>query len=427
MNRLPVADWAAVAGSVDWDNVKNKPGQFPAEPVDLSQVTWNGVSANRYPVWNGTRFVPTALPSSGGSTSPTFTEINIPGEAYRKRPSGNPSGQLQNVWDRYEANVRLFGAAGNGGTNDTQSVNAAIDAVNANGGSLYFPSGIYNLDATQLNYIKANAQIRGDGIGVTIIDFQGTGGFSVSNAAGGFTIKGASIHNSTTPINAKCTEFYASESAFEGSHRGFELSGVLKGYASDCLFASLGTATGIYGNFSGMEFSDLRFLDDGDWQDGINLGSGVENIFGNIYVGNAARSAIALGTATYGNRVSNISFKNIAGASPILNLGTNNYVSDQYGLGGNANTNYDSRKNLIAVFNWNAPPIPVGTGYYDDFNIPGTSFGDQVIWGAPVLFGPAMRVQSQVVASDTVRLSVINLGTATVDIDSGNWKIRVAN
>jgi hypothetical protein len=331
------------------------------------------------------------------------------------------------VWDRYEANVGLFGATGNGATNDTESINAAIYAVSTSGGSLYFPAGNYNVDASTLSPITASVQIRGDGIGVSIIDFHGTGGFSVSNASGGFTVKGISIQNSTTPIDADCAEFYACESSFEGSHRGFELSGVTKGFATDCLFASLGTATGIYGDFSGMEFSDLRFLDDGDWQDGINLGSGVENIFGNIYVGNATRSAIVLGTSTYGNRVSNISFKNIAGASPILNLGTNNYVSDQYGLGGNANTNYDARKNLIAVFNWNAPPIPVGTGYYDDFNVPGTSFGDQVIWGSPVLFGPAVRVQSQVVASDTVRISVVNLGTATVDIDSGNWKLRVQN
>lgn len=404
-----------------------KPTVFPSGPVDLSQVTWNGVSDNRYPVWNGTRFVPTALPSSGSSDGTAFTEITVPGVAYRKRPSGQPDAALQNVWDRYEANVRLFGATGNGGTNDTQAVNVAIDAVNVSGGSLYLPAGTYILDASSLNYITATAQIRGDGIGVTIIDFQDTGGFSVSNASGGFTAKGISVHNSTTPIDAECAEFYASESAFEGSHRGLELTGVLKGYASDCLFVSLGTSTGIYGDFSGMEFSDLRFLDDGDWQDGINLGSGVENIFGNIYVGNAVRAAIALGTATYGNRVSNISFKNIAGAQPILNLGTNNYVSDQYGLGGNANTDYDDRKNIISVFSWNAPPIPVGTGYYDDFNVPGTSFGDQTIWGAPVLFDPAVRVQSQVVASDTVRLSVINLGTATVDIDSGNWKIRVAN
>jgi hypothetical protein len=403
-----------------------KPAVFPTGPVDLSQVTWNGVSANRYPVWNGTRFVPTALPSSGSSGA-TFTEVAVPGAAYRKRPSGQPNAALQSVWDRYEANVRLFGAAGNGGTNDTQATNQAIDAVNVNGGSIYFPAGTYALDASALNYLTANIQIRGDGIGVTIIDFQGSGGFSVSNASGGFTIKGVSIHNSTTAIDADCAEFYACESAFEGSHRGLDITGVAKGFASDCLFASLGTATGIYGDFSGMEFSDLRFLDDGDWQDGVNLGTGLENIFGNIYVGNAVRAAIALGTATYGNRVSNVSFKNIAGAQPILNLGTNNYVSDQYGLGGNANTDYDARKNLISVFNWNAPPIPIGTGYYDDFNVPGTSFGDQAIWGAPVLFDPAVRVQSQVVASDTVRLSVINLGTATVDIDSGAWRIRVLN
>ena len=423
MNRVPVADWAATA---PWDGIQGKPSVFPSGPVDLSQVTWNGVSANRYPVWNGTRFVPTALPSSSSSAA-VFTEVKVPGVAYRKRPSGQPSGQLQNVWDRYESNVRLFGAAGDGGTNDTQATNAAIDVVNSGGGSLYFPAGTYRLNAALLNYLTANVKIRGDGIGVTVIDFQNTGGFSASNESGCIGITGVSIINSTTALDVSCAELYVSESAFEASHRCMDISGVVKGYATSCLFVSLGTATGIYGDFSGMEISDHRFIDEGVWQDGINLGSGVDNIFSNIYVGNANESALSLGTATYGNRVSNISFKNILGAEPILNLGTNNYVSDQFGLGGNANTDYDQRKNLISVFNWDAPSIPIGTGYYDDFNVPGASFGDQTVWGSPVLFPPSVRVQSQVVASDTVRISVVNMGTATVDIDSGDWRLRVFN
>lgn len=391
----------------------------------MSQVTWNGVSKNRYPVWNGTRFVPTALPSSSSSD---FQVVNVPGAAYRKRPSGQPSGQFQNVWDRFEANVKLWGATGNGGVDDTGAVNAAISAVNAEGsGSLYFPAGRYSVDGSQLNQISVSTRIKGDGIGVSTIVFQNTNGVVAYVPDGSVSLEGVSIEGATIAVDAEAAGFYLLECAIEASHRGMVLDGVHHGFIADTLFTSSGTAVGIIGGFSGVTTDSLRFTDEGAWMDAIRLNSGTSNILANIYVGNAGTSAIFLGTATYGNRVHDISFKNILGNQPIVNLGTNNYISDQFGLGGNTNTLYDARKNLFAQFAWNPPPIPVGTGYYDDFNMPGTSFGDQVIPGFPVLVDPAVRIQAQMVASDTVRISAINLGTATVDISSGDWSLRVLN
>lgn len=421
-NRVPVADWAA---TTTWDGIQGKPDVFPSAPVDLSQVTWNGVSKNRYPVWNGVRFVPTALPSSSSSE---FQTINVPGSAYRKRPLGQPSGQLQNVWDRFEANVKLWGATGNGGTNDTQAVNQAIAAVNAAGsGSLYFPAGRYVLNGDDLNQLTVTARIRGDGIGISSLLFQGGIGVVASVPDGSLSLQGISIENATVAIDAESLAFYLMECAIEASHRGIVLEGMDRGVVSDSIFTSTGTAIGIIGEFSGLSTDSLRFTDSGEWQDGIRLSAGTANIFSNVYVGNAMDAAIYLGTATSGNRVHDISFKNIAGSEPIVNLGTNNYVSDQFGLGDNANALYDSRKNLIAKFAWNPPPIPVGTGYYDDFNMPGTSFGDQVTPGFPVLIDPAVRIQAQMVASDTVRISALNLGTATIDISSGDWSLRAIN
>jgi len=63
-------------------------------------------------------------------------------------------------------NVREYGARGDGATNDTAAVQSAINA--GNGGTVYFPSGIYVLDSVEL---AAGARIRllGAGQGITIL------------------------------------------------------------------------------------------------------------------------------------------------------------------------------------------------------------------------------------------------------------------
>lgn len=44
-------------------------------------------------------------------------------------------------------NVRDFGAVGDGATDDTEAIQAAIDAAEAaGGGTVYFPAGDYLLD-----------------------------------------------------------------------------------------------------------------------------------------------------------------------------------------------------------------------------------------------------------------------------------------
>ncbi len=424
MNRLPVADWAATA---PWSGITGKPEVFPTAPVDLSQVKWAGVAANRYPVWNGTRFVPTAIPSS--SSSSNITVVDEPSIAVRRRPPGQPNAQFQNVWARYEANVKLFGAAGDGSTPDADAVNAAITAVNSEGGGcLYFPPGNYQL-WSGLQQITVPCLIRGDGIGVSVLSMGGNIGpyFNGSGTDTWFGATGIAVEETINGFAVEGGRIAIFGCAVECSGVGVFFSGTQGGWVDSSLFLSMGTATAIYGNPSNVEFSDLRFLGDEQWRWCADLPMGTANSFYDCYAANVLNSVISLGTATFGNRVANLMFRDVLGANPVLDAGSNNYVNELFGLSGNTNTNFNNRKELLSVFSWNVPPIPVGTGYYDDFNVPGASFGDQVVYGVPVLFGPASRVQAQVVASDTVRISVVNLGTATVDIDSGNWKLRVLN
>jgi len=71
--------------------------------------------------------------------------------------------------------VKDFGAVGDGVTNDTVAIQAAITASN----SVYFPQGLYILNAAITGGNK-NLNLIGDGIGVTILRWSDTGGFNLS-------------------------------------------------------------------------------------------------------------------------------------------------------------------------------------------------------------------------------------------------------
>lgn len=61
-------------------------------------------------------------------------------------------------------NVRSYGATGNGVTDDTTAIQAAIDAAAANGGTVYVPGGIYIISRLNLTGLVKAVIIRGDGI-----------------------------------------------------------------------------------------------------------------------------------------------------------------------------------------------------------------------------------------------------------------------
>lgn len=68
---------------------------------------------------------------------------------------------------RQTVSVKDFGAVGDGTTNDTTAIQAAINAMNSiGGGQVYFPSGTYKTGALTM---YANIAIQGAGIGQTII------------------------------------------------------------------------------------------------------------------------------------------------------------------------------------------------------------------------------------------------------------------
>lgn len=131
-------------------------------------------------------------------------------------------------------NVQYHGAKGDGVTDDTTAINAAIGLANASGGTVYFPIGTYVISGTGLTPIKTGVVIRGASKGSTTIKpaagfnadvistpipaTAGTAGF-VQNFVGveSLTIDGSNMTGTTA-----------------GQGNGIHFYGVRYSYIKDC-------------------------------------------------------------------------------------------------------------------------------------------------------------------------------------------------
>lgn len=78
----------------------------------------------------------------------------------------------------FVVNVRDFGAKGDGSTDDSTSIQAALTALGDNGGCLYFPAGTYRYKQT-LCVEKSNITIASDSKGQTLLYFDSQNGEAV--------------------------------------------------------------------------------------------------------------------------------------------------------------------------------------------------------------------------------------------------------
>src|SRR5665811_1372036 len=68
----------------------------------------------------------------------------------------------------YVFDVKDYGAVGDGVTDDSAAIQAAIDGAAAGGGTVFFPKGIYRCDTT-LNANHSNIVYRGVGRGASLL------------------------------------------------------------------------------------------------------------------------------------------------------------------------------------------------------------------------------------------------------------------
>lgn len=404
--RIPVADWAAqvpaegVIGLLEY--IERVIGQVR---IDLSQINRSGASNGQVVTWvSSLNQYAARTPSGTGSSGTTIKSGDSPAVAVRKRPNGQPYEQYEDIWFRWQYNVRLYGAMGNGLNDDSAAVSQALSALTVNGGgNLYFPEGYY-MGMQNVAAVTVPCSISGDGIGQSVLHFGTTGGlsFSAGTSAMAFEVRDVSIEAAENGIEADGGTLYVDGVAINAFDNGMLLTDCSGGYVEHAILG---------GNMAG----------------GIVLGgTSSQNSLSDIFISDVSGPAITCGTGTFDNRVDNIAFTGIGGSQAVDNQGSNNYVNELYGLGGNADTRYDARKELVASVAWQPCTMQPGGASAQDVLVPGATVGDQVIVGPPYnmdwcLFSGYVRAQN------TVRILVFNLGPSSLSLASGAWNVRVLN
>ena len=110
--------------------------------------------------------------------------------------------------------VKDFGAAGTGSTDDTVSIQYAVDYATSTGKCVYFPAGIYPISSTISTTLSGDKSISflGDGVGVSIIRLNPAGSgngiqitlpgeYWLSDAGGsnGFSMRGLTFETQKSP------------------------------------------------------------------------------------------------------------------------------------------------------------------------------------------------------------------------------------
>lgn len=98
-------------------------------------------------------------------------------------------------------NVKTYGATGDGATNDTAAIAAAVAALPSSNAVLYFPSGTYITDAITITG-KTGLSVIGDGNGVTTLKGRTGNRVLVISTTTGCTVRGIGFNGNCTTRTA---------------------------------------------------------------------------------------------------------------------------------------------------------------------------------------------------------------------------------
>ena len=405
MQRVREADWAA---QVPWNGIQGKP--------DLTLPNL-GISGVGYVYFDGSKFSTTDVSGGGGSA---IADDALPGEAVRRLKQGSTG--FEQIWARYVANIAQYGV---GGGDSSAAFNLAIaDITKAGGGTIYVPAGDWT--AFNLDLIQVPCLIRGDGIGVSNVNGANSDVFSFYGTSFGF--EGISVCRARTALYAENCSLYVDRASLQSSVYGINLVNAQGGHVTDSYFVSAGTGSiAAYGSANNLRFSGLSLLAGTNFSYGVYLTAGTANVIDGMYANGVTNAEVYLGSGVKNTRVKNVAGANILSSEMVVNVGTGNYVNDLYGLGGNTDTRWNARKEVFRQLTWVPGSVPAGYGYYQDFTFQGAAAGDQVILGRPSTLDPWTRVEAFPIGNDSLRISLLNIGTASIYVGTGVWPIRLFN
>jgi hypothetical protein len=175
---------------------------------------------------------------------------------------GGTSTDVWTTWSQHSAsgplNVMDFGAVGDGVANDTAAINAAITALSATGGEIYFPSGKY---ACNITITKSGVTLRGAGLcdWRTAANFHGLIPFNAANPV-------ITVGNDTGYVTGTRLENLSIASPdglgmcglrLAGGTYGFQAEGIhIVGFKKYCVWAQNGATYPVtYTHFNNFTFS----------------------------------------------------------------------------------------------------------------------------------------------------------------------------
>lgn len=153
--------------------------------------------------------------------------------------------------------VKDFGAKGDGVTDDTAAIQAAIDSIPVSGGTIYFPQGTYKL-LSQISYSNKTISIIGAGIGVTTLLW--------ASAATSSGIK-AVLDNTALRFEFKDLTLLTQQSAV-GTAIEIDMSGQIVGPPVGAFLGSIPNRAAPRGSISNLEIRGQT----GASTDGFNCG-----------------------------------------------------------------------------------------------------------------------------------------------------------
>lgn len=436
--KVTKSDWSA---QTPWAGITGK-------PTIIGQKGQKGDKGDRGPP--GT---------DAGAGADDWLPLNQIGVATVRQLPGLPFGPTQRVIWQEIFDIRQYGAAGDGSTDDTIAVNRAIaDLIAMGGGCLYAPAGSYYLGSTP-SPITAPVAIRGDGAADSSFIFHGDG-FQAGDNGDGFEMGFLSLLTD----GSSSTGIIMSDAIGAGTHDIFnfhdlDLLGLStgiqvvashrRGFISRCRIDPL--VNGIICTALGATLSDLMLINVGStsaiglqlngdyhtasglkffsgasrWSKAIIIPTGDGVTMADILVHGTLNECINIGT-TGRARVQNVTFGDVQGSPPVIFTPSLHYVNELTGIGSNSDTSYDLRKELTGSVTWNPDSLRPLESTTVDVTVNGARAGDQVAMGTPDATD-YLQVSARVVANDTVRLTITNMSINVVDLPSATYKVRCFN